>query len=536
MFVRQTYKHTPDRLELEGTPIQRAVVIVGGGLVGLTMALDLSCRGIPALVLDDDNTVSVGGRAICHAHKTLQVWDRLGCLEPVLANGVCWSQGKIFHAEELITEFSVGTTGADGLPPFINLQQYYVEEALINAIAQHDDIDLRWNSKARLLKVDADHVLIEVEGPHSTYQVTTDWLIAADGARSAIRTELGLECEGIRFEDRFLNTSVRLPPGRTAERLFWFDHPSHPGGTILMHQQADNLWRIDFELRDDEVDVATNIADAAVRITGLVGDTEDIEVEWTSQYAVQSKTMSDYRHGRIIFIGDSAHQVSPYGARGGNSGVPDTENLGWKLKRVLTGKAPEKILDSYSDERVAAARENVTRSSQSTEFITPHSFGSHLLRQAVLLMAKEQPLARLAVNTGRLSEPMLYADSPLNTPDEDHWPEGAPMPGAIVPAVRIDTPLGSEGLYKQFNDDFVVVRVSAQPAPIWLQDMEARGDIRLLDCDPGSDLAAVLGAGEGAMVLVRPDMHICARWQAPRQGKLENALLRAQGHIKEGMQ
>ncbi|CAM5787104.1 3-(3-hydroxy-phenyl)propionate/3-hydroxycinnamic acid hydroxylase [Castellaniella caeni] len=279
MFVRKTYRHIPDALELAGAPLQKTVTIVGGGLVGLTMALDLSRRGIPVLVLDDDNTVSVGGRAICHAHRTLQIWDRLACLDPILANGVSWSKGKIYHAEELVHEFNVGTADADGIPPFVNLQQYYVEAALVDAIGRQDDIDMRWNSKARLLRQEDDCVLLEVTGPDSTYQVSTRWLIAADGARSEIRTSLGLACEGIRFQDRFLNTSVRLPPGREAERRFWFDHPSHPGGTILMHQQADDLWRIDFELRDDEVDEATDIADAAARITGLVGEGETLEVE-----------------------------------------------------------------------------------------------------------------------------------------------------------------------------------------------------------------------------------------------------------------
>jgi len=529
MFVRQTYKHTPNTLELAGAPLQETVTIVGGGLVGLTMALDLSHRGISVLVLDDDNTVSMGGRAICHAHKTLQIWDRLGCLEDILKNGVSWSKGKIYHAEELIHEFCVGTADADGVPPFVNLQQYYVEAALVDAIARQDNIDMRWNSKARLLRSDNDCVLLEVEGPDSVYQISTRWLIAADGARSEIRTAMGLECEGIRFQDRFLNTSVRLPPGRVAERQFWFDHPSHPGGTILMHQQADNLWRIDFELRDDEANEATDIADAAARITGLIGEGEDLEVEWTSLYAVQSKTMARYRYGRILFIGDAAHQVSPYGARGGNSGVPDAENLGWKLKRVLEDSAPDRLLDSYSDERVEAAQENVKRSSQSTEFITPHSYGSHLLRDAVLMMAKNQPLAARAINTGRLSEPMAYADSALNTPDEDNWPEISIKPGAILPPARIASMHGDSPLYKVFNDDFVVLRFGNEPAPVWLHDAAAHGEFRLLNIDTGNALAMEIGAREGAAFLVRPDMHVCARWLAPQPGKLEQALRRAQG-------
>ncbi len=528
MFVRQTYTHTPDKQELQGDALKQQVVIVGGGLVGLTLALELAHRAIPVLVLDEDNTVSVGGRAICHASKTLQIWERLNSLEPIMAKGVSWSKGRIFHAEEQVNEFTLGNTDDDGIPPFINLQQYYVEEALLNAVNASTLIDLRWNSKASLIEAVDTQVRIQVEGPHSSYTVTCDWLIAADGARSSIRTAMGLECHGIRFEDRFLNTSVRLPPGRAAERLFWFNHPSHPGGTILMHQQADDLWRIDFELRDDEVDVATDIADAAARITGLVGQHEDIEVEWTSLYAVQSKTMDDYRHGRVLFVGDSAHQVSPYGARGGNAGVPDAENLAWKLELVLAGEAPESLLDSYSSERVAASRENVKRSSQSTEFITPHSFGSHLLREAVLLLAKTEPLAQHAINTGRLSEPMVYSDSPLNTPDEDVWEQAPPL-GACAKPVYIDGADGRQGFYKLFGRQFVLVYVSNQPIPQWLQASAQEHHLLLHHCRADAPLAITLGAPEQSLVLLRPDMHICARWHKPNASKLAAAVLRTTG-------
>jgi hypothetical protein len=137
----------------------------------------------------------------------------------------------------------------------------------------------------------------------------------------------------------------------------------------------------------------------------MLGPDREFELEWVSVYTFQCRRMQKFRHGRVLFVGDAAHQVSPFGARGANSGIQDTDNLVWKLKLVMEGLAPESLLDSYSEERVAAADENLLNSTRSTDFITPKSQVSKDFRNAVLGLAREHAFARTLVNSGRLSVP-----------------------------------------------------------------------------------------------------------------------------------
>src|SRR5690606_15297327 len=138
-----------------------------------------------------------------------------------------------------------------------------------------------------------------------------------------------------------------------------------------------------------------------------------------SIYTFSCQRMEKFRHGRVFFAGDAAHRVSPFGARGANSGVQDTENLAWKLAFVMRGQAPDSLLDTYGEEREYAADENILNSTRSTDFITPKSEISKIFRNTVLNLAKRFPFARALVNSGRLSVPATLYDSPLNTPDSD---------------------------------------------------------------------------------------------------------------------
>lgn len=528
----------------------RPVVIVGAGPVGMTMALDLARRGMPVLVLDDDNKLSAGSRAICFAKRTLDIWDRLDVGERMLQKGVSWNVGRVFFKDEEVWRFDLLPEQGHRRPAFINLQQYYCEGYLYEAAAAHPHIELRWKHKVASVEQRVAGVAITVETPDGAYSLTADWLIACDGARSPVRKMMGQESHGRIFRDRFLIADIKMEADYPTERWFWFDPPFHPNQSVLLHSQPDNVWRIDFQLGWD-ADPAEEVKPENVepRIRALLGDDVKFQLEWVSVYTFACERMDEFRHGRVVFAGDSAHRVSPFGARGANSGVQDADNLGWKLALVHRGLAPESLIDTYRNERELAADENILNSSRSTDFITPKSEISLLFRNMTLELAKEHPFARTLVNSGRLSTPTFYTRSRLNTPDvyafDKHLPLGAVAPdgpvtadgergwwlaqldGRFVVAVMCNTHLPTAAALEELRslqDHPVGVKVVlvlspalAQRAPkgfAWVEDHEMVVTRRY-------------DALDSACYLIRPDQHIAARWRSISLPAILDSLNRA---------
>ncbi|HYC13755.1 MAG TPA: FAD-dependent monooxygenase, partial [Stellaceae bacterium] len=354
------YRASPDQRAAK--PVRHPVVVAGGGPVGLAMAMDLVERGVPAVLLDEDDTVSNGSRSICWAKRTLEIYDRLGCAEPMLARGVTWNLGKVFRGERLLYEFNLLPEGGHRFPAFINLQQNLAEEIFVAHAASlaNRGLDLRWKNRVTGVAVNPDNVRLEIETPDGPYALECDYLVAADGVRSTVRRALGLDFMGHVFEDRFLITDVRMEADFPTERRFWFDPPFHAGRSALLHRQADDVWRIDLQLgADADPELERQPERVIPRIRAMLGPEREFEIVWTSVYTFQCRRLDKFRHGRVLFAGDAAHQVSPFGARGGNGGVQDADNLAWKLALVLKGLAPERLLESYDAERIPAADENI---------------------------------------------------------------------------------------------------------------------------------------------------------------------------------
>jgi len=438
-------------------PARHAAVVVGAGPVGLTVALDLARQGVRVLVLDEDNKLSTGSRAICFAKRTLEIWDRLGAGQRMADKGVSWNVGKVFFGNQQIWAFDLQAEDGHERPAFINLQQYYAEGYLLERVRSEPLIELRWKNKVTAVSQDTAGVDLTVETPDGPYRLRADWVAACDGARSPVRRMLGLASHGRVFRDRFLIADVKMTAGFPAERWFWFDPPFHPEQSVLLHRQPDDVWRIDFQLGwNADPAEAVKPENVLPRIRALLGPDVSFTLQWVSVYTFACERMDHFRHGRVLFAGDAAHRVSPFGARGANSGVQDAENLAWKLKHVLAGQAPASLLDSYGHEREQAADENIRHSSRATDFITPKSAASRVLRNAVLNLARQHPFARALVNSGRLSVPATYADSPLNTPDADTF-AGRMCPGAVAAdaPVRWD---GHEGWWlRHLGGDFVLM-------------------------------------------------------------------------------
>ncbi len=334
-----------------------------------------------------------------------------------------------FTASQQLYQFNLLPDDGHKRPAFINLQQYYAEAYLVDRISDLPEIDLRWRNKVTALEQRNDSVALTIETPEGAYRLHAQYVVACDGARSSLRQMVGADFAGQVFEDQFLIADVKMTAEFPTERWFWFDPPFHAGRSALLHRQPDDVWRIDLQLnRYADPIVEKKPENVRPRIARMLGH-DKFEFEWISLYKFQCRRMDRFVHGRVIFAGDSAHQVSPFGARGANSGLEDAENLSWKLDRVLRGTSPASLLESYHVERSLAADENIRESTRSTDFMAPNSHQEARLRKAVLSLAKETEFGKRMVNGGRLSVPCSY-DSPLSSPDADAW-RGGPLPGCL---------------------------------------------------------------------------------------------------------
>jgi 3-(3-hydroxy-phenyl)propionate hydroxylase len=531
-YTNPVYTHArPPELDAPGA--KRPVVIVGAGPVGLAAAIDCGQRGIPVVLLDDDRTVSVGSRAICYAKRALEVLDRLGCGQRVVDKGVGWNVGKVFFRDELVYGFDLLPEPGHRRPAFVNLQQYWFEEYLVDRVHELDAVDLRWESKVVGVAPRDNGVDVNVAAPEGIYTLACDWLIVCDGARSPVRQMLGLEFEGQVFRDRFLIADIHMRSNFPTERWFWFDPPFHPNQSVLLHRQADDVWRVDFQLGwDANPDEERKPERILPRLRAMLGEQVDFDIEWASVYTFQCRRMQRFRHGRVVFAGDAAHIVSPFGARGANSGIQDADNLVWKLDLMLKGLAPESLLDTYDAERTFAADENILNSTRSTDFITPKSRASRTYRDAVLELAKKHAFARKLVNSGRLSVPAVLRDSPLNTRDRDadfSSAPGAMIPGAPAADAPVRGPLAGPGgawLLGYLGGSFTLLGFGDAVGPhgvaalareriackvLQIGGKPVAGAAQVEDVE---GLAAQrYDARPGTVYLLRPDQHVCARWR-----------------------
>jgi 3-(3-hydroxy-phenyl)propionate hydroxylase len=518
------YRRSSDQDRLE--PARHPVVVVGAGPVGLCVAIDLALAGIRVVLLDDADRIGEGSRAICFAKRTLEIFDRLGPGDELVSKGVTWKRGKVFLGERELYDFDLLPEGGHKMPAFINIQQYYVEAALAARAGDLPDlIDIRWRNKVTGIAQDVMGALLAIETPDGSYDLAADWCIACDGSRSPIRALMGLDFAGEVFDDRFLIADVKMTADFPTERWFWFQPPFHSGQSALLHKQPDDIWRIDLQLgRDADAEIEKRPENVVPRIRRMLGH-DDFALEWVSVYTFQCRRLERFLHGRVVFAGDAAHQVSPFGARGANSGVQDAENLAWKLALVLKGEAGPGLLATYDLERGAAADENIMNSTRATDFIAPPSPGEARLRNAVLALAAGTGFAKRMVNSGRLSVPSTY-DTPLSTPDEGEW-AGTVRPGAPVPDVPVARPDGASGFLSELlTARFTLIVAGGAP--------EAVEDCAMLvvgrDLVDSEGLFAVrFDAAPGSVFLLRPDGHLAARWRAFDRTKVAAALRRARG-------
>ncbi len=489
---------------------------MGGGPVGLTLAALLARFGVPSLVAEADESYCTGSRAICISRRSQEILGWIGADVPLVRKGLPWVGGRSYFRDMEVLHFTMPSEPGERFAPMLNIQQYFIEEYAHQAALTHQPAaDIRWNARVAGVRPERDGVEVVVDTPTGRHAVQADWVVACDGGRSTVRDQLGLELKGTEYDGKYVIVDIRQPTERAVERLAWFDPPSNPGSTILMHRQPENVWRIDYQIRADEDPVEAvkpqNVLPRVQSHLNMIGEDAPWEPLWISIYNAKCLTLDTYRHGRVFFSGDAAHLVPIFGVRGLNSGLDDAGNLAWKLARVITGRAPERLLDSYTVERRHAALENMAYGAKSTEFMAPPNFAYQLMREATLRLAVNDPTVRSLINP-RQTTPIAYLGSPLNQPEpKAPWANGLAAPGSTAPDAQLP---GGRHLTSHFGADFVCLAFGHQE-PRGVAELRSRGITPLAISPDSAEAWRRYGLGHGvdeAMVLVRPDGYVMGRW------------------------
>lgn len=512
------------------------VLVIGGGPVGLATALGLARHGVRSLVLESRDTISQGSRALAMSRRSMQILDQLGIGAQVLAKGLRWSEGWTFYKDRLVHSMQLP------VPPHekhgqTNLQQCWMEQLLLDALEATDRSQVCFQHTVTGVEALHDAMRVSVATPEGTYQVDAAYIVAADGPRGSMRKWLGVEYEGTSYSQRFVINDIickqPLPEGR---RLF-FSPPYLPGKTVLMHKAPFDMWRLDFQLLDDqdaESEMQPDRVHERIRAHfALMKLKPDYELVLTSVYRANALSLPTYNKGRVLFAGDAAHQVPIFGGRGVNHGYEDAFNLAWKLAAVVKGAALTSLLDSYTQERRGALLDTLAELTRTTIFITTPSPGMSLVREAVLSLSLEENFVANLFDP-YASAPYDCVDSALNATAQDSEDFGRRCrPGALAPDFAL--PAGQTRLYDQLGAHFTLLHFTTSVADTQLaQELEhnrssAQPPLKVITLHADGDAGALYDARPGTCFLLRPDNRIAGRWRSPSPRQLQAGLAHASG-------
>lgn len=518
------------------------VVIAGAGPVGLVLAIDLARQGVRSIVVDRKEGVQWTSRASCISRRSQEILRRIGITPEFFAKSLPWHRGRTFHGSEEVFELTMPYDRArDAYAPMVNLQQFYTEQFLIETAATLEDyIDLRWATEFAGHAQDSDGVDVTLRDTATGVEtvVRGGFLAGCDGARSAVRSALGLKLQGRTYEGRYLIADIRMGGdiAQPVERWVWFNPQSNAGSTTILHVQPDRVWRIDVQVHGDTPDEVlldeANVRSVVQRHLDMMGLDAPWDLVWHSIYRANALSLDAYRHGRVFLAGDAAHLVPIFGVRGMNSGIDDAHNLAWKLAAALNGGGNDTVLDSFTDERRTACLENLGNAVRSTWFMSPPSEGFRIMRDGALLLAERADWARALINP-RQSTAHVYSTSRVIS---DQAREGL-QPGAVVPDLpvreggHLHARLATAGRFTLLIDARRPENPAIQNLPAKFEDCDVVllalvGDSGLVLED--ADMAVLFAHPEAPIMVVRPDEHIVG-WATGAEEALDLLAL-ARGH------
>ncbi len=521
-----------------GTARRHRIVIVGAGITGLTLACCLARLGVDAVLLDEDDTVGVKGassRGICYTQKSLEIFQRLGIYERIAAKGIQWSVGRTFAGRDEVYSFDLRQNSSYSLsaqPPFINIQQFYIEGYLVERIYGLGHVDLRWKSRVVGFAQHAGHATLTVETPAGQYRLEAEHVIDASGSHTPFHAWTGATMTSRRGDDRWCIADVRFRNRPPLERHTWIEAPFNGNRAVWQHLMGDDVWRIDYQMEPNaDLQEVSREDKVRERLRQQFGPDVQAEIVWVGPYAYRSQCLDRLRIGSVFFMGDTAKIVSPFGARGGNTGVADADNLAWKLAAVLRGQAPASLLDSYHEERHEAAAQNVQVTNRTARFLRPAEGMEQTFRKAAISLARQHPFARALINTGRMAVANSYTKSTvcdrtggLSVQNVSfRWADGrkgvvndllAWADGRLLVLVFGDMSAAATRRLRDITEAAGVRAVQVVSSQTWPQARE-------FVIDPHGHLQGACHVFGHAWALVRPDAYIAATGESVDAGLIQ---------------
>jgi 3-(3-hydroxy-phenyl)propionate hydroxylase len=366
------------------------VLVVGAGPVGLTAALALRARGLPVVLLeaDPEQRARPGSRALFVHRQSLSTLDNIapGLGERIGGYGVVWQTRRTLYRGRQVFTKHVHQKGTAGLPPFSSLRQADTERFL-RAACVGAGVRFHWEAEVIAVETSATGVSVRVNDGRSFH---ASHLVAADGARSAVRGALGIALHGTRTEGSHVVVDLadRDDARGPVERVFHYEHPGAGGRTVLRVPFRGGF-QVDLQCRDDDQadDFGTT---AAVRqwLPGVIGEGYADRVLWVSTYHFLQKVAESFTdpHRRVLLVGEAAHLFPPFGARGMNSGIADADAAAQAIAgAVRDPREAVQPIDAYAATRRTAALFNSAAAGTALSHLRPRPMMRFKQRTAAAL-------------------------------------------------------------------------------------------------------------------------------------------------------
>lgn len=375
---------------------RRDVIIIGAGPVGLTLANLLGQFGVSTVVFEGRDELIDYPRAVGIDDEALRTMQTIGLVDKVLPHTVPDQKIRIINGDRKILAEINPTTREFGWPRRNGFIQPLVDRALLEGLAQYPHVEVRFGCRVEAFASDSDGVTATVSTPTGAERITGSYVVGCDGGRSLTRQHLGLKFEGETRSTRGLVIDVANDPIGTPHAVFGGD-PSRGYATLSL---PHGIRRWEFTLFEGESEeLAEDDEFVFALLAPHVPDPGGLDIIRRRVYAHHARVAEKFRVGRFLLAGDAAHVMPVVAGQGWNSGIRDALNLGWKLAAVVQGKASDRLLDSYEDERREHVKAMVALSLNMANLVTDHNRLRTAVRDMAAAVVDRLPKARARLNS-----------------------------------------------------------------------------------------------------------------------------------------